>query len=193
MGSQVPAQLSRERSQEGFPAPSPLLMENLQPGSTLGSVISVGMLNQHLAIGTEGMELGGLWWPPRRDTRGTGVTQQCLTVEGAIPMAGNTGGKLAAQHPLPVCCSRTSSSPASLSCHFGNAQGWTEPPCTARLRTKIPFTAWMLHPRMLKVWDARASSQLCPGSPLALTAAINFLGSGMAGPAPRQIQPVLRG
>lgn len=55
------------------------------------------------------------------------------------------------------------------------------------------FTAWMLHPRMLKAWDARASSQLCPGSPLALTAAINLLGSGMAGPAPRQIQPVLHG
>lgn len=29
----------------------------------MGSVIRVGMLNQHLAIGTEGMELGGLWAP----------------------------------------------------------------------------------------------------------------------------------
>lgn len=29
----------------------------------MGSVISAGMLNQHLAIGTEGMELGGLWAP----------------------------------------------------------------------------------------------------------------------------------
>lgn len=64
MGSQVPAQVSRERSQGGFPPPSPLLMENLQPGSSVGSVITVGMLNQHLAIGTEGMELGGALGPP---------------------------------------------------------------------------------------------------------------------------------
>lgn len=143
-GSQVPAQVSRERSQAGFP---PLLMENLQPGSTVGSVISVGMLNQHLAISTEGMELGGLWdqwWPPRRDTGGTGVTQQCLAVEGAIPVAGNTGGKLVAQHPIPVCCSRTNSSPGSLRCHFGNR---TLPSCSPKEKNPSgpPFPAWILH------------------------------------------------
>lgn len=199
-GSQVPAQVSRERSQGGFPPPSPLLMENLRPGPTTGSVISVGMLNQHLAIGTEGMELGGLWdrrWPPRRDTGGTGVTQQCLTVEGAIPMAGKPGGKLAspASHPslllqdqlqprIPQAslweCPRMDRTPRSCSPKDENPSG-------------PPFTAWMLHPRMLKPWDARASAQLCLGSPLAFTAAINFPGSGMAGPAPRQIQPLLRG
>lgn len=90
----MPAQVSRKRSQGGFPPPSPLLMENLQPGSAIGSVISVGMLNQHLAISTEGMELGGGsgtdGGPPRRGTGDTGVTQQCLTVEGGSPMAGNS-------------------------------------------------------------------------------------------------------
>lgn len=142
-GSQVPAQVSRERSQGGFPPSSLLLMENLQPGSTIGSVISVGMLNQHLSIVTEGVELGGLWWSPRRDTGGTGMTQQCLTVEGT--MSGNTGEKLVAQHPIPVCCSRTSSSPESLRCHFGNAQRWTEPPpyCSPKDKNPSgpPFTA----------------------------------------------------
>lgn len=60
--------LWRERSQGGFPAPSPLLMENLQPGSTTGSVIRVGMLNQQLALkgwswegsGTDGGPPGGI-------------------------------------------------------------------------------------------------------------------------------------
>lgn len=132
MGSQVPAQLSRERSQEGFPALSPLLMENLQPGSTMGSVISVGMLNQHL-----GWSWGGSGAPQEGYRRHWGDPE--VSDMRAIPMAGNTGGKLAAQHPLPVCCSRTSSSPESLSCRFGNAQGWTEPPCTVHPRTKIPL------------------------------------------------------
>lgn len=65
------------------------------------------MLNQHLAMGTEGMELEGLWdrwWLPRRDTGATGVTQQCLTEEGEIPMAGKPSipSQSAAPGPAPA-------------------------------------------------------------------------------------------
>lgn len=54
--------------------------------------------------------------------------------------------------------------------------------------------AWMLHPGMLEPWDARASAQLCPGSPPAFPVAIDFQGLGMAelAPAPWLITAVSR-
>lgn len=151
----------------------------------MGSVISVGMLNQHLAISTEGMELGGLWdqwWPPRRDTGGTGVTQQCLAVEGAIPVAGNTGGKLVAQHPIPVCCSRTNSSSGSLRCHFGNR---TLPSCSPKEKNPScpPFPAWILHSQHAQALGCPSILPAVPGQPSGLDGCHQFpgVGKGRAG------------